>query len=155
MGGQGSLMHMGSEDWPKYSSTTDAQMLQTLMSVLMQRCPNTLHTTECCVQSSKTQFLDGQNVLYDWCLTNIYIGLVNRQKSSFMVPSVKVIFNNMLLQCKRTCHVAIFTDHFDYGQSCSGTTQRLCASVGSVVRHLFSMHGWKRFPLRLCPHRIK
>ena len=53
IGGQGSLMHMGSKGWPTWSDPTDEllffKLLKKLMLVLIERCQHTHCTTVCCV----------------------------------------------------------------------------------------------------------
>ena len=53
MGGQGSLMHVGSEGWPVWSDQTDEllelKLLKKLMLVLIERAQNTQSISVCCV----------------------------------------------------------------------------------------------------------
>ena len=53
MGGQGSLMLMGSEGWPMWSNPIDEPLLLSLlkksMLVLIERCQNTQCITVCCI----------------------------------------------------------------------------------------------------------
>ena len=53
MGGQDSLMHVGSEGWPMWSDPTDdallPKLLKKLMLVLLDRCQNTQCIAVCCV----------------------------------------------------------------------------------------------------------
>ena len=54
MGGQGSMMHVGSEGWPLWSDPTDEllllKLLKKLILVLTERCPNTHCIAICCIQ---------------------------------------------------------------------------------------------------------